>query len=338
MLKITVTAPANIAFIKYWGRADHNLFLPLNNSISMTMSGCMTKTTCEIVESESDSVEVKFFGKEYIQMTPDSIKTRNIFDQIQRLREIAGSTMCVRIKTENNFPADAGIASSASGFAALTGALLLAYGLTEKFEDKQEFSRQVRLCGSGSAVRSVYGGFVEMLAGHDHNSSYAVQIAKENHWDLVDIVAVIEPGKKKISSSEGHEAAETSPFMNARVEDTNKRVPIVRKAILEKDFETLGMHIEKDSLSMHSVMMTQTPHAMYWRPGSISIMQDVCSWREDEHLLSYATFDAGANAHVICQKKDAPKVESKLKANPFVKSTIYNEPAPGVQQINTHLF
>lgn len=338
MKKITVRAPANIAFVKYWGRADHKIFLPLNNSISMTMSGCITTTTIETLDNQSDTVEIKFQNKDVQKLLPDSIKARNIFSQIERIRKRANSKLKVHIKTENNFPADAGIASSASGFAALTAALLLAYGLDEQFHDKKELSRQVRLCGSGSAVRSVYGGFVEMRAGHDHRSSYAVQIADEQYWDLIDIVAVVEPTKKKISSSEGHQTAETSPFLKARITDTKKRVKIVRDAILNKDFETLGMEIEKDSLSMHAVMMTQTPSALYWTPGSIRIMHDVRLWREEENILAYATFDAGANAHIICQKKDARTIESKLKKNPFVQSTIYNEPARGVHVATEHLF
>lgn len=338
MPKVTIQAPANIAFIKYWGRSDHKLFLPLNDNISMTLSGCTTTTTAELIDDSADLVEVKFLGKEFTQLAADSIKARNIFDQITRIKNLAKLSQSVHIKSENNFPADAGIASSASGFAALTGALLLAYGLDELYEDKKEFSRQVRLCGSGSAVRSVYGGFVEMLAGTDHESSYAQQVADEHHWDLVDIVAIVNADKKKISSSEGHELAETSPFLKARIEHTNRQFPIVRQAILNKDFKTLGEVLELESTSMHAVMMTQDPPAFYWSPGSISIMKQVRELREQKHILAYTTFDAGANAHIICQKKDAQTIEKLIKDNPFVKSTIYNEPAAGVHEVSNHLF
>ena len=338
MSKVTIQAPANIAFIKYWGRSDHKLFLPLNNNISMTLSGCTTTTTAELMSDLADLVEVKFLGKEFTRLTPDSIKARNIFDQIARIKKLAKSSKSVHIKSENNFPADAGIASSASGFAALTGALLLVYGLDKLYEDKKEFSRQVRLCGSGSAVRSVYGGFVEMLAGTDHESSYANQVADEHHWDLVDIVAIVNADKKKISSSDGHELAETSPLLAARIEHTKKQFPIVREAILSKDFQTLGEALELESTTMHAVMMTQNPPAFYWGPGSISIMNQVRELREQEHILAYTTFDAGANAHIICQKEDASTIEKLILKNPFVKSTIYNEPAPGAHEVSNHLF
>ena len=338
MSKVTIQAPANIAFIKYWGRSDHKLFLPLNNNISMTLSRCTTTTTAELMSDPSDLVEVKFLGKEFTRLTPDSIKARNIFDQIARIKKLAKSSKSVHIKSENNFPADAGIASSASGFAALTGALLLVYGLDKLYEDKKEFSRQVRLCGSGSAVRSVYGGFVEMLAGTDHESSYANQVADEHHWDLVDIVAIVNADKKKISSSDGHELAETSPLLAARIEHTKKQFPIVREAILSKDFQTLGEALELESTTMHAVMMTQNPPAFYWGPGSISIMNQIRKLREQEHILAYTTFDAGANAHIICQKEDASAIEKLILKNPFVKSTIYNEPAPGAREVSNHLF
>ncbi|MDP4011207.1 MAG: diphosphomevalonate decarboxylase [Candidatus Roizmanbacteria bacterium] len=338
MSKVTIQAPANIAFIKYWGRSDHKLFLPLNDNISMTLSGCTTTTTAELINGPSNMVEVKFLGKEYTQLTSDSIKARNIFDQITRIKKLAKSSQSVHIKSKNNFPADAGIASSASGFAALTGALLLAYGLNELYEDKKEFSRQVRLCGSGSAVRSVYGGFVEMFAGMDHKSSFAQQIADEHYWELVDIVAIVDADKKKISSSEGHETAETSPFLKTRIEHTKKQFLVVRKAILEKDFQTLGEALELESTSMHAVMMTQSPPAFYWNPGSISIIKQIRELREQEHMLAYTTFDAGANAHIICQKEDASPIEAFILKNPFVKSTIYNEPAPGAHEVSNHLF
>ena len=158
-MKITTIAPANIAFIKYWGRADHKLFLPRNNNISMNISGCLTTTIIEIDDTlKEDQVKVRFHGKDYVELKKDSIKARNVFDQIERIRLLANSDQKVVIKSENNFPADAGIASSASSFTALTAALLLVFGLDEMYEDKEELSRQIRLCGSGSAIRSAMDG------------------------------------------------------------------------------------------------------------------------------------------------------------------------------------
>lgn len=333
-MKVTIQSPANIAFVKYWGMRDPKLFIPMNNHISMNMSACTTTTTIELTDDPTDVIEIEFFKQSAQRLESNSIKYQNILDQIDRIRSLAGSEKRVKIFTTNNFPADAGIASSASGFSALTGALLIAYGMRDKFDNKVEFSKQVRLCGSGSATRSVYGGFVEYIAGTNHDDSYAVLIADEKHWDLVDIVAIVDPEKKKISSSEGHSIAGTSPYFDARLSELPNRVEVVRKAILDKDIRTLGPEIEKDSTSLHVVMMTSNPPAFYWAPGSISIMKEVMRWREEDDLQAYFTLDAGANVHVICEKKDAEEVTKRLEANPFVKWTIYNEVCEGTKLIS----
>jgi diphosphomevalonate decarboxylase len=339
-MKYTVQAPSNIAFVKYWGRADHKLFIPRNNSISMNLSACLTVTTAEVSDSQKvDEVFVKFYGQqEFTKVEKDSIKNKDIYEQINRIRKLSGSSQKVKVMSENNFPADAGIASSASGFAALTGVLLLVYGLDEKFNNVEDFSKEIRLCGSASAVRSVTDGFVELVAGKTHEDTIAVQIAPSKHWDLVDIVAIVDSDKKKVSSSQGHEIADTSPFMEARVKDAKSRIEIVRQAIIDKDLAKLGPEIEKDSTSMHAVMMTSTPPAYYWAPGSIKIMKDVMDWRETDGLQAYFTFDAGANAHVICEKKDAKEVQKRLEAIEFVKWTIYNEVGEGPKISGNHLF
>lgn len=338
-MKITAKSPANIAFIKYWGRADHDLFLPLNNNISMNMSGCMTTTTVEVdPELTDDEVEVKFYGKVYKQLDRDSIKAKNLYDQIERVRGLAKSDKFVRIKSENNFPADAGIAASASSFSAITAALLVAYDMKEKFDDKRELSRQIRLCGSSSANRSAMDGFVELIAGEDHGSTYTEQIADHSHWGLVDIVAIVDPEKKPVSSSRGHEIADTSPFLAARISTIGPRVEGVRQAILDRDLRKLGPLIEEDSTNMHAVMMTSQPPAYYWGPGSMRIMLDLMKWRQEDDLQAYFTLDAGPNVHVICEKKDAAEVQKRLEENEFVHWTIYNEPCEGTRLIDEHLF
>lgn len=339
MKKITVISPANIAFIKYWGRDNHKLFLPKNSNISMNMSGCLTKTTIEINEKLiKDIVEIKFLSKDYAILEENSIKAKNIFDQINRIRKISKLNFKVHIKSENNFPSDAGIAASASGMSALTGVLLIAFGLKELFEDKKEFSRQVRLCGSGSAVRSVYSGFVEMVYDKENNDAYAVQIADEKYWNLVDIVAVLNPEKKKISSSEGHEIADTSPYMLTRISEMKNRIKMTREAIIERNLTKLGPLIEADCISMHTVMMTSTPPAFYWNAGTMDIIQNILKWRDEENLEVYFTIDAGPNVHIICLNKDINIIEKRIRNNKYVKWTIVNKPCKGTMLSNSHLF
>lgn len=337
MKKVSVISPANIAFIKYWGRADHNLYIPRNSSISMNISGCKTTTTIALSDKKEDEVYVKFFNQKYQQLNLNTRKAQALLKQIVRIRQISENKSKVKIFSENNFPADAGIASSASSFSALTAGLLLIYGLQDKFADKIELSRQIRLCGSGSAVRSAMDGFVEFTTGNDQ-TSHAVQIADQNHWDLVDIVALIDFDKKKISSSLGHELADTSPYFETRITEMQSRIKQCREAIIKKDLEKLGMAIEQDAISMHAVMMTSRPPAFYWQPGSMAIIQAIISLRESEKIPAYFTFDAGANAHIITEAKYLEKVNQYLQQIPFVKNTIINHPDLGVREINKHLF
>jgi len=330
-MKVKVKSPANIALVKYWGMKDAELFLPLNAHLSMNLSGCYTITEAELIDGDEDIIEVEFYKQSAKRLSADSIKVKNLLDQIDRIRELAKSSKRVKIHTVNNFPGDAGIASSASGFSALTAALLIVYGLRDKFEDKEEFSRQIRLCGSGSATRSAYDGFAEFVIGEGHQENYAKQVVDHNHWDLVDIVAIVDSDKKKISSSKGHSIADSSPFLKARVSEIPARMDRVKQAILNKDIRALGIEIEKDSTSLHVVMMTSTPPAFYWNPGSLSIMKDIMKWREEEDLQAYFTLDAGPNVHVICEKKDAEEVTSRLMKNKYVQWTIYNEVTVGTK-------
>lgn len=305
----------------------------------MTMGNCITKATAEVSNDfEEDTIEVKFFGKDYAKLEKDTIKQRNLFSQIGRIRREVGSKEKVRVKSINNFPSDAGIAASASSFSALTSALLIVFGMKDKFDDKEELSRQIRLGGSSSAIRSVYGGFVELVVGRGHQDTVAVQIADENHWDLVDIVAVVNPERKTISSSRGHLLADTSPYFETRIKEMQKRIKQTREAIAKKDLEKLGTCIEQDSTSMHVVMMTSKPPIYYWGSGSMRIMQDLMKWRDEEGLLAYFTLDAGPNIHVICEGKDARRIRGRLNKIPEVQFTIKNKPCEGARITDGHLF
>ncbi|MBA3531203.1 MAG: diphosphomevalonate decarboxylase, partial [Ardenticatenales bacterium] len=242
--KATAQASSNLAFLKYWGSSDHTLNIPLNSSISMTLDTLYTITTV----SFDDTLERDIVIIDGSEREGDPLHRAS--RHLDRLRRLAGVETRARVESENNFPMAAGIASSASAFAALTMASSAALGLEL---DRRAMSRQARL-ESGSASRSLYGGFVEWHAGHDHESSYAEPIADEHHWALRDVVAVVTPERKKVSSAEGHGLAASSPFLQTRVEQVNRLLPQVRRAILERDLRTLGPAIEADALAMHFVM------------------------------------------------------------------------------------
>ena len=233
------------------------------------------------------------------------------------VRVRAGKNHFMRVESENNFPAGAGIASSAAAFAALALASSRAAGLTLSEAQLSWLARR----GSGSASRSIPSGFVEWMMGTGDEDSVAVSIAPPEHWNLVDCVAIVNASHKKTGSTEGHAIAGTSPLQNARVADTPRRLDICRNAILKKDFESLANIIELDSDIMHSVMMTSNPPLMYWQAATVGIFHEVRAWRASGLPVGY-TVDAGANVHVICLGEYAKDVEKRLRESPGVSDVL----------------
>lgn len=298
----TAIAHPNIAFIKYWGNRDHDLRLPVNGSISMNLAGLQTRTTITF-DSNIPVDELVINGE---KSTPAALKRVSTF--LDKIRQLARMDGYAHVFSENNFPTGAGIASSASAFAALALAASTAAGLQL---GESELSRLARL-GSGSASRSIPGGFVEWHAGDSHDSSYAKSIASPDHWDLIDCVAVVSTHHKSTVSSDGHKLAPTSPFQNARVAEAGTRLDICRQALLQRDFNTLAEIVERDSNLMHAVMMTSSPPLLYWQPATLAVMQAVQTWRAEGLEVCY-TIDAGPNVHVLCPSASQEEVEDRLR-------------------------
>jgi diphosphomevalonate decarboxylase len=307
----TAQANPNIAFIKYWGNRDNALRLPVNGSISMNLNGLFTRTTVNFSTSLStDSL--------HINSTPVTGKGLDRVSYILGLvREMAKINERAEVTSENNFPAGAGIASSAAAFAALALASSRAAGLTLSEAQLSVLARR----GSGSASRSIPAGFVEWQMGKDEADSYAFSIAPVDHWNLVDCVAIVSSSHKKTGSTEGHAIAGTSPLQEARVADAPRRIEICRNAILKKDFEAFANIIEHDSDIMHSVMMTSNPPLMYWQSATVEIFHQVREWRASGLPVGY-TVDAGANVHVLCLGEYAKEVEKRLREIPGVSNVL----------------
>ncbi len=211
----------------------------------------------------------------------------------------------------------------AAGFAALTLAAAAALGLELT---PRELSRLARR-GSGSAARSIFGGYVEWLAGDSDETSYAQPIAPPDHWDLVDVIAVVSREAKPVGSTAGHSLASTSPLQRCRVEDAERRVQACKHAILARNFAQLASIVEQDSNLMHAVMMTSTPPLLYWSPRTIAIMQAVAAWRHGGLRVCY-TVDAGPNVHCLAPAEEAPEVLRRLQAIDGVQR-IYASPPGG---------
>jgi diphosphomevalonate decarboxylase len=232
------------------------------------------------------------------------------------------------VESKNNFPKASGIASSASGFAALTLAVSKAAGLDLSEKDLSILAR----LGSGSACRSVPDGFVEWKMGSTNETSYAHSLFKPVYWEIRDLIAIVGENSKKVSSTEGHAIAESSPFYKTRIAGMQNKVAEIKSALKNKDFTKFGEILEAEAINMHTVMMTSVPHLYYWKPETLKVINKVIEFR-GEGIECYFTIDAGPNVHVICEGKNALKLKRKLMEIAGVTKLLVNKPAGGAQII-----
>ena len=311
----TALAHPNIAFIKYWGNCDPDARIPANGSISMNLDGLTTRTT--IIFDDSFLADQLILNDQPVSREP-LVRVVNFLDTVRRM---AGIQTHAQVTSENNFPMGAGIASSASAFAALSLAASRAAGLEL---DERQLSQLART-GSGSACRSVPGGFVEWKVDSCDEKSAAESIAPPEHWDLVDCIAIISQEHKSTGSTEGHSLAYTSPLQTARVDDAPRRLEICRNAILARDFEALAEIMEFDSNLMHAVIMTSRPPLLYWQPATIAVMQAVTDWRKHGTPACY-TIDAGPNVHVISPADFSTEIRRRILEIPGVSQVLSARP------------
>jgi diphosphomevalonate decarboxylase len=304
----TAIAHPNIAFIKYWGNRDDVLRLPSNGSISMNLDGLETWTQVEFDPSLS-SDELWINGEK-----ANRIARERASGMLDEVRTMAGMSLSACIESNNNFPIGSGIASSASAFAALA---LAASNAASLDLSEAELSRLARK-GSGSACRSIPGGFVEWIAGTSDADSFARSICPPDHWKLVDCIAVLSTEQKTTGSSQGNEMARSSPLQAARVADAPRRLTICRKAILERDLKSFASIVEEDSNLMHAVMMTSQPALFYWLPETLGVMQAIRDARR-QGLAACYTIDAGPNVHVLCEEASVQETTGLVSSLPGVQ-------------------
>ena len=326
-MKATAQAPANIAFIKYWGKADEDLRIPLNDSFSMNLTGAHTVTTVEFVEGlENDDVTLlsgSFSEKERAR----------VIRGLDRIRERAGISTKAKVVTRNSFPKGAGSAASASGFAALTVA---AFRAAQTVLTEKELTIVARL-GSGSACRSIPDGFVLWEKGTDSESSFARSVYPSTYWDLSDLLVIVDRRMKKVPTSEGMESVSTSPKLPARLAAVPRRLTALLDAFERKDIVLLGRIIEEDCLDMHEVMQTQVPPLRYWNEGTRQLMDAIVQWRRGG-LPVYFTIDAGPNVHCICEATHEKIVRRRIEELGVAEEIIENHAAAGTRLIDEHLF
>ncbi len=312
--EIEVLAPSNIAFLKYWGKLDSATQWPAGNSLSMTLKHA--KTVTKAVSSDSD--QVFFDGK--------PSQDRKIFRALELLREHTGLKSRMTIETYNTFPKSCGIASSASGMAALTIASIACWTHSQSFEElekngysKTRLSHLARLC-SGSAGRSLFGGYVEWLKGDTSEQQVISPRFSASHWPLANLILIVSDKTKGISSTEAHAAAWSSPLFRPRLAVLQERQAAMLEAIQERDLPKLGPLLEIDALEMHAIIMTASAPVRYLSEETLHLV----SWiREERHKGSFKawfTIDAGPNIHLITEPRDLPRVQASLsKAFPNLK-------------------
>ena len=327
LIKSSCIAYSNLALIKYWGNRDEALRLPETNSISFNLEGASTTTTVAF-RTDLSGDEIELDGA-----AVSGAAAARISAQLDLVRGLAETGAHARVASRNDFPSAAGIASSASGFAALTCAACWALGLDLP---ERELSRLARR-GSGSAARSVPGGFVEWQAGTGDADSFAETIAPPEHWPLRDLVAIVTRGAKSVGSTDGHRVAHSSPLFRARIEQVRCDLPHMRQAIYDRDFETLGTLAERDTLMMHAVMLTSEPSLLYWMPETLAVMRAVREWRA-QGLACYFSIDAGPNVHVICTPQSAGEALRRLQGLAGVQAVLDCRVGSGTRRTEAHLF
>jgi len=309
------TASPNIALIKYWGNRDEALRLPSNGSISLTLAGL----TCRTAVSFEADLPADVLTVNGAMETPAG--TERVSRHLDLIRAQAGLRLPARVESQTDFPAATGLASSAAAFAALTLAAASAAGLDLP---PRELSRLARR-GSGSACRSIFGGYVEWRASDSDAQSIAEPLAPPDHWHLVDVVAIVSADPKAIGSTEGHRLAATSPLQASRVADAPRRLSLCREAILRRDFEGLAAVCELDSNWMHAVMLTSRPALIYWLPATLAVMHAVAELRRSGVPVFY-TIDAGPNVHCLTPVEAHAAVAERLRAVVGVRQLLLAHP------------
>lgn len=324
-MKATARANTNIALIKYWGKRDEKLFLPMNSSLSITLDRFYTTTT---VEFRKELKEDTLILNDTLGNASDTKKVTSFLDKI---REVAGVEYHASIVSENNVPTAAGFASSASGFAALATAATKALELELSNTELSVIARQ----GSGSACRSIYGGYVEWVMGErtDGRDSYARQLLSEKEWKLTILSVVVATGKKKVSSRDGMKrTVETSPFYKGWLDTVHCDLEDARRALSERNFQGLGEVMERNALKMHATMLGAKPPILYWESGTVEVISCIEELRSSG-IPAYFTIDAGANVKVLCLPNNEEEIKKALMELNGVKEIITCYPGEGVNYI-----
>ncbi|EGP5170415.1 diphosphomevalonate decarboxylase [Enterococcus faecium] len=321
MFKGKARAYTNIALIKYWGKKNEELILPMNNSLSLTLDAFYTET--EVIFSDSYMVD-EFYLDGTLQ---DEKATKKVSQFLDLFRKEAGLSLKASVISQNFVPTAAGLASSASGLAALAGACNTALKLGLDDLSLSRFARR----GSGSACRSIFGGFVEWEKGHDDLSSYAKPVPSDAFEDdLAMVFVLINDQKKEVSSRNGmRRTVETSSFYQGWLDSVEGDLYQLKQAIKTKDFQLLGETMERNGLKMHGTTLAAQPPFTYWSPDSLKAMDAVRQLRK-KGIPCYFTMDAGPNVKVLVENSHLSEVQETFTKLFSKEQVITAHAGPGI--------
>ncbi|MBG9986383.1 diphosphomevalonate decarboxylase [Facklamia sp. DSM 111018] len=296
-------AHTNIALIKYWGKRNQELILPVTSSLSLTLEAFYTQTQVEFSDQFAND---QFILNGHPQSHEATTKVSHYVDLFRRT---AGVTLPVKITSDNYVPTAAGLASSASAFAALACACNDALDLNLNPHELSIMARQ----GSGSASRSLFGGFVEWEkgSGEDSNSSFARPFDSAD-WDIAMIALVLNHQSKKFSSRKAMQhTIETSPFYKLWPEEVAKDLELIKSAIKQKDLKQIGEIAEHNAMKMHATMLAANPSFTYFESDSLKAMELIKNMRHNG-LTCYYTMDAGPNVKILCPYSQSQQIKEQL--------------------------
>jgi diphosphomevalonate decarboxylase len=320
--KAQARARSNIALVKYWGKADSRLNLPAVGSISITLEALWSDTTVEF-DPALRADELTLNG----QQRPEQLA--RVTACLDTLRGLAGVSSRARVSSRNSFPTGAGLASSASGFAALVGAAAAALELELQPRELSILARRA----SGSAARSIFGGFVEMHVAKraDGTDSFAEPLLRAEEWPLDVVVAITATREKDVSSGSGMtRSAESSPYYRAWVESHPQDMATARAAIGARDFAALGDVAETNCLKMHAAAMAASPPLLYWNGATVECLNRVRTLRA-QGVPVFFTIDAGPQVKAVCAPEARSGVRAALADVPGVLDTLVTGLGPGVE-------
>ncbi|MEM7154948.1 MAG: diphosphomevalonate decarboxylase [Myxococcota bacterium] len=323
MKPVRATACSNIALVKYWGKrtgVTPALNLPAVGSLSMTLDALRTET--DLAPADADQFELDGEPVADEQAT----KVWRHLDRVWRAAGREGARPRCLVRSHNHFPTAAGLASSASGFAALTMAAAGAYEADLSAAVLSSLARQ----GSGSAARSIFGGFVRLDRGtaDDGSDCRARPIANAQHWPLELLVVQTTAGRKPLGSTSGMERCrETSPYYPAWVDTSEADLDAAEAALKARDLPALGRVVEHSCFKMHASMMATDPPILYWNPTTVGVIHEVWRARADGQM-GYVTIDAGPHVKVLCEPSQTAALRERLSEVPGVLGVLVAAPGP----------